>query len=63
MEKLMIYTGKMITAQDALNIGLVEKVVPHEMLMSEAKAMASTYVLLVLRRCVWLKPQLITEWT
>ena len=39
--KELIYTGSMIKADEALNIGLVNKVVPLENLMEEAKAMAT----------------------
>lgn len=39
--KEMIYTGSTIKADEALNIGLVNKVVPLEKLMEEAKAMAN----------------------
>jgi enoyl-CoA hydratase len=38
--KELIYTGDMIDATTALNYGLVNKVVPAENLMSEAKALA-----------------------
>ena len=41
MAKLLILSGKMIDAQEALRIGLVEKVVPHEQLLVEAKAIAA----------------------
>ena len=39
--KELIYTGSIIKADEALNIGLVNKVVPLENLMEEAKAMAN----------------------
>jgi len=35
MAKELIYTGKMITAAEALQLGLVNKVVPHDSLMAE----------------------------
>lgn len=38
----MLFTGKTIDAQEAYRIGLVNKVVPLEMLMSEAKKVAET---------------------
>jgi enoyl-CoA hydratase len=38
--KELLYTGDMIDAQTALNMGLVNKVVPLDSLMNEAKAMA-----------------------
>ena len=38
----MLFTGKTIDAQEAYRIGLVNKVVPLEMLMSEAKKIAET---------------------
>jgi enoyl-CoA hydratase len=40
--KHLIFTGEMIDAATALNLGLVDKVVPHDQLMIEAKKVAST---------------------
>jgi enoyl-CoA hydratase len=40
----MILTGEFISAQEALAIGLVNKVVPHEEVLSEAKALAEKIV-------------------
>jgi len=38
--KEMIYTGRVVNAQEAERIGLVNRVVPHERLMDEAMTMA-----------------------
>lgn len=38
--KELIFTGKTITAQEAYEMGLVNKVVPHEMLMAEVISLA-----------------------
>lgn len=41
MAKLLVLTGGMIDAQEALRIGLVQKVVPQAELLNEAKALAA----------------------
>jgi enoyl-CoA hydratase len=38
--KELVFTGEMITAEEALRIGLVERVVPHEEIINEAKKLA-----------------------
>jgi len=40
--KQLIFTGGLVDAKTALDIGLVDKVVPHDQLMDEAKKMAFT---------------------
>lgn len=40
--KELIYTGEMVSAEEALRLGLVERVVPHEVLMKEASELAQT---------------------
>jgi len=40
--KELIYTGEMVSAEEALRMGLVERVVPHEVVMSEAKEFAGS---------------------
>jgi enoyl-CoA hydratase len=42
--KLMVLSGEMIPAEEALRIGLVEKVVPQENLEEEARALAEKLV-------------------
>lgn len=54
--KEIMFTGDMLTPQEAVNIGLANRVVPHDDLMTEAMAMAeniaakSTLVLKLLKR-------------
>jgi enoyl-CoA hydratase len=38
--KEMIYTGKIVNAEEALRIGLVNRVIPHERLMAEVMTLA-----------------------
>lgn len=38
--KELIYTGEMVSAEEALRLGLVERVVPHEVIMKEAIELA-----------------------
>ncbi len=40
--KELIYTGEMVSAEEALRLGLVERVVPHEVVMKEALELAQT---------------------
>lgn len=40
--KELVFTGEMIGAEEALRIGLVEKVVPHEEIMEEAMKLSSS---------------------
>jgi len=42
--KEMIYTGKIVNAEEAERIGLVNRVVPHERLMEEALSLAKQIV-------------------
>ena len=42
MAKELIYTGKMISAEEALRLGLANKVVPHDSLMDEVMKTAGT---------------------
>jgi enoyl-CoA hydratase len=42
--KLLVMTGDMIPADEALRIGLVDKVVPADRLMEEAKGLAGKFV-------------------
>lgn len=44
MAKLLIYTGDMIDAQEALRVGLVQKVTVPEELIGEAKAIAGRII-------------------
>jgi enoyl-CoA hydratase len=39
--KQLIFTGELVDAKTALDLGLVDKVVPHDQLMVEAKKMAT----------------------
>jgi 2-(1,2-epoxy-1,2-dihydrophenyl)acetyl-CoA isomerase len=39
----MFCTGEMITAQEALRIGVVDRIVPHERVMPEAQALAAQF--------------------
>ena len=40
--KELIFTGEMFSAEDALRFGLVERVVPHEVIMKEATELAQS---------------------
>src|SRR5690606_41534440 len=39
-DKYLFLTGKMISAEEALQLGLVHKVVPHDHLLEEARKLA-----------------------
>ncbi|UCE18732.1 MAG: enoyl-CoA hydratase/isomerase family protein [Gemmatimonadota bacterium] len=55
----ILLTGKMIKAEEALQIGLVDKVVPHDSLMDEAKGLAKAMAnlapiaLALIKKCVY----------
>ena len=40
--KQLVFTGEMIDAEEAVRIGLVEKIVPHDRVMEEARHIAHT---------------------
>ncbi|HEY7535373.1 MAG TPA: enoyl-CoA hydratase-related protein [Thermodesulfobacteriota bacterium] len=40
--KELVFTGEMIDANEAFRVGLVERVVPHDMVMEEARRLAHT---------------------
>ena len=40
--KELVFTGEMIDSHEALRIGLVERVVPHDRVMDEARSLALT---------------------
>ncbi|MHB8830184.1 MAG: enoyl-CoA hydratase/isomerase family protein [Syntrophales bacterium] len=42
--KEIVYTGDIIDAETALKIGFINKVVPHDQLMNEARAMANKLI-------------------
>jgi enoyl-CoA hydratase/carnithine racemase len=68
----LLYTGDVIDAQEALRIGLVSKVVPHESLLTESRALAGRiaanaplavrYIKEGLRRSVTAEPRELGSW-
>ena len=50
--KELVFTGEMITAEEALRIGLVERVVPHEEVMKKARQIFRKYFLCIMHSCL-----------